>query len=87
MNAMRSFLLKPRLTAGQVAEFALTTVGIAALIVGLFVMPSLGLTLAQSYAGLLGLGGFMVLCFCAGQVAIIREALTSRPVQANETRK
>jgi hypothetical protein len=78
MQAIRKFLVKPRISAGQLAEVALTTLGMVGLLIGLAVMPSLGLSLAQFYASLMGLVGFMVLCFCAGQLAIIRESLSSR---------
>ena len=82
MQAVRSFLVKPRISAGHLAEFVLTTLGIVGLLVGLVVMPSLGLTLPQSYASLLGLVGFIVLCFIAGQVAVIRQSLSSPGMDA-----
>ena len=78
MQAIRKFFVLPVLSAGQLAELILTFLGIVGFMVGLIVMPSIGLTIAEFYAGLLGLVGFMVLCFSAGQLAVIREGLLSR---------
>ena len=73
MQAIRRVLSLPVLSAGQLAELTFSSLGIAGVIVGLLVMPSLRLTEAGFYVGLLGIVGFMVLCFCAGQLAAIRE--------------
>jgi F0F1-type ATP synthase assembly protein I len=77
MQSFRKILTRVVLSEGQLAELILTSLGIISLVVGLIVMPSLGLTLAEFYAGLLALVAFMVLCFCAGQLVVIREALKS----------
>ncbi len=64
-------------SAAQLAEWVLVTLGILGLLVGLLIMPSLGLTPGESYAGLLALVGFMVVCFGAGQLAVLRERLSA----------
>lgn len=78
MQILRKLIALPIVSVGQLAEWVLTTLGIIGLLVGLLVMPSLGLTMAGFYVGLLALVGFMVLCFGAGQLAVIRESLSSR---------
>ncbi len=76
MKSVRKFLAMPLCSAGQLAEFALTTVGIVTLVIGLFVLPTLELNETGFYVGLLALVAFMFLCFCAGQLAVIRERIT-----------
>ncbi len=76
MNSARKFLSKQLCSHGQLAEFTLTTVGILSLIVGLFVLPTLDLNETGFYLGLLALVAFMFLCFCAGQLVVIREQIS-----------
>lgn len=64
---------------GQLAEFTLTTVGIVSLIAGLFVLPTLELNETGFYVGLIALVALMLLSFCAGQLAVIRERLSDTP--------
>jgi hypothetical protein len=75
MNRTRQHLLTAVCSGAQLASFTLTLLGIVSLIVGIFVMPKLGLSEPQFYVGLLGLVAFMVLCFGAGQLAVIQNRL------------
>ena len=77
MNLLAKCFVIPVVSGTHLAEFTLTAMGIVGLIVGLFVMPSLELSEAGFYLGLVGLVVFMVLCFCAGQLVVIRERLES----------
>lgn len=65
-------------TGAQLAAITLTMLGIVSVIIGISIMPTLRLSEPQFYLGLLGLMVFMVVCFSAGQVAIIRDRLTRR---------
>ena len=78
MKSVRKLLAMPLCSAGQLVEFTLTTVGIVSLVVGLFVLPTLELNETGFYVSLLVLVAFMILCFCAGQLAVIRERITGR---------
>ena len=78
MPPLRKALARPALSPGQLAEGVLTTLGVAGLLVGLVVLPSLSLSEAGFYAALLALVGFMLLSFCAGQLVVIRERLAAR---------
>ena len=78
MNSPRKHLLASVGSAAQMAALVLTTLGIASLVIGLFVMPSLVLSEPHFYAALLGLVAFMVLCFGAGQLVLIQHRLADR---------
>ncbi len=77
MSNLRRFLLQPLLSVstGQVAEAVLTATGLLGMVVGMTILPTLELTLTGFYGGLLGLVSFAVLCYCAGQLAILREMM------------
>lgn len=75
MLTFRKYLFSQVCSTSQFAECTLTAMGIIALLVGLLVMPSLEMTVTGFYLGLLALVAFMVLCFCAGQLIVIRQRL------------
>ncbi len=59
----------------QLIELTLTTLGITALIAGLMIMPSLGLSTAGFYLGLLSLVAFLAMSIFAGRMLAERAAL------------
>ena len=78
MASVRTFLSKSVCSSSQLAEFTLTTLGILSLVVGLFILPTLELNETGFYIGLLSLVTFMVLCFCAGQLVVIRDRSSNK---------
>jgi len=54
--------------SSRLAELTLTTLGIVALTSGLLIMPTLGLSTAGFYLGLLSLVAFMMMAIFAGRM-------------------
>ncbi len=78
MHPIRKLASLPVGSWADLAEGVLTTLGIVAFVVGLLIMPSLGLSRGEFYGSLLALAAFMFLFFGAGQLAVIRDRLSSR---------
>lgn len=78
MTSLRAFLfhaIAPRLTAAEIASYVFSATGILGLVIGIIIMPSLGLSEAGFYLALLALIAFMCIAYSAGQLTLIADEL------------